>query len=94
MRGARGLLEEPGQGLLVLEEEALVAGEELDGLEARLARVDDLEEAQRLLDAGGDGGVLLLEGRVADVTEAPVEWAVQVGNAGRDAGADVVEGGC
>jgi hypothetical protein len=68
-----------------------VRGEELDGLEPGLARVDDLEEAQRALDAAGDGRVLLLEGRVADVAEPPVQRAVQVCDATGDAGADVVE---
>lgn len=57
-----------GEGLLVFEEETLVAGEELDGLEAGLAGVDDLEEAQGALDAVCDGRVLLLEDGVTDVT--------------------------
>lgn len=91
--GEAGPLEEAGEGLLVLEQEALVAGEELDGLEPRLARVDDAEEAEGLLDAGGDGRVALLDGRVADVAEAPVEGLVEVGDARGDAGADEVERG-
>lgn len=49
-----GLLEEARQGLLVFKQEALVAGVELDGLELTGASVDDLQKAQRLLDAGCD----------------------------------------
>lgn len=86
-----GLLHEASQGLLVLEQETLVAGVELDGLELAGAGVDDLEEAQGLLDAGGDLGVLFLEDGVADVAQAPVERPVEVSNAGGESSADVVE---
>jgi hypothetical protein len=91
--GVRGLLEEARQGLLVLEQEALVAGVELDRLELAGAGVDDLEEAQRLLDARGDLLVLFLEGGIADVAQAPVQGAVEVCDARGEGGADVVEGG-
>lgn len=86
-----GLLHEASQGLLVLEQEALVAGVELDGLELAGAGVDDLEEAQGLLDAGGDLGVFFLEDGVADVAQTPVERSVEVSNAGGEGSADVVE---
>lgn len=89
--GVGGLLHEASQGLLVLEQEALVAGVELDGLELAGAGVDDLEEAQGLLDAGGDLGVLFLEDGVADVAQAPVERSVEVSNARGEGSADVVE---
>ena len=70
-----------------------MAGEELYGLELAGAGVDDLEEAEGLLDAVGDGGVLFLEDGVLDVAEAPIKGPVEVGDAGGDGGADVVEGG-
>lgn len=50
-----GLVKETGQGLLVLEKEALVAGEDVDGLQLVGSGVDDVQEAQRLLDAAGNG---------------------------------------
>lgn len=71
-----------------------MAGEEFDCLKTRLARIDDLEEPQGLLDAVGDGRVLFLEGRVADVAESPVERAMEVSKTRRDAGPDEVEGRC
>lgn len=49
-----GLLEEACQGLLIFKQEAFVTGVELDGLELTGAGVDDLQKAQRLLDAGCD----------------------------------------
>lgn len=49
-----GLLEEARQGLLIFEQEALVTGVELDSLELTRPSVDDLQEAQRLLNAGCD----------------------------------------
>lgn len=86
-----GLLKEARQGLLVFKQETLVAGVELDGLELTGAGVDDLQKAQRLLDAGCNFGVLLLERWVADMAQAPVKRTVQVGNARGEGCADVVE---
>lgn len=50
-----GLLKKTCQGLFVLEEEALMAGEELNALKLAGAGVDDLQEAQCLLNARSDG---------------------------------------
>lgn len=77
-RGHGGVLHVARQGLLVLEEEALVAGEELDRVEAGLAGLDGLEEAQGALDAARDGRVLGLELRVLDVAQAPVKGPVKI----------------
>ena len=71
-----------------------MAGEEFNCLKTGLARVDDLEEPQRLLDAVGDGRVLFLEGRITDMAKSPVERTVKVCNARGDAGPDVVERSC
>lgn len=86
-----GLLKEARQGLLVFKQEALVAGVEVDGLELAGAGVDDLQKAQRLLDAGCDFRVLFLESWVADMAQAPVKRSVQVGNARGEGCADIVE---
>lgn len=58
-----------------------MAGEDVDGLQLVGAGVDDVEEAERLLDAAGNLRVLFLQDGIADVAQAPVKWTVQVSNA-------------
>lgn len=92
-RARSRLLKKTGKSLLIVEKKTLVAGEELYGLELAGTGVDGLEKAERLLDAGRDGRVLVLELRVANMAESPVKRSVEVCDAGGDGCADVVERG-
>lgn len=66
---------------------------DLHGVQLVRLRVDDLQEAKRLLNAGGNTRVLRLEVRVANVTETPVKGPVQVGKSRRESSPDVVQSG-
>lgn len=68
-----GVLEVSEEALFVFEEEAFVAGVDVDGLDAAVG-VDahGLHEAQGVFDAVDDLGVLLPDGGGDDVPETPV----------------------
>lgn len=90
-----GHRQQPGQALLVLEEEALVARVNVHGLEvAGLVGANGAHEAQGLGQEADRLRVLGLELVVLDVAELPVHGPVQVSNAGRDGGSDAVQRCC
>ena len=82
------------QALLVLEQQALVAGEEVDGGDlGALVGADGVAEADHVGKETHGLRVLGLELRVLDVAQSPVKGPVQVGDARGQGGPDVVEGG-
>ena len=90
----RGVVEQASQRFFVLEKQTLVRGEELDGRELLvLVGANGMHETEHFLNAVNGYLVLGFEGRVANVAETPVERAVEVGDAGADGAADVVERG-
>lgn len=66
---------------------------EIDGAEgSRVVCVDGLEETDRVGDAVDDGLVFCLLSGVLDVGQGPLDGVVEIGKAGAELGADVVEG--
>ena len=89
-----GVLEFPGQSLLVFQEETFVTCEEVDGVQLTgSVCADGLHEAERLADARNNGAVFRVEFLIADMAKIPVQRVVQVCDAGRDLRAQVVVSG-
>lgn len=86
-----GGVEESGQSLFVFEKQAFVAGVDVDALQLFWAGVDDFHEAQGLLDARRNGGILFLEHRVADMAKTPVKRTMKISNAGSKSRSHKVE---
>ena len=83
----------PGLGAVVVERQALVAGEEVDALEhGRVDAGDGRYEGDRLADLLDDAVVLADVAGAIGEREVPVLGVVQVGEAAVDQGADEVEG--
>ncbi|CAM3831476.1 hypothetical protein NOZE110980_16960 [Nocardioides zeicaulis] len=81
------------QRLLVLQQQGLVAGVEVDPVELVGVGADGLHEGQRALDLVGHCLVALAEGRGLHEVGVPGVHLAQVGVAARDEGAHEVEGG-
>ena len=83
--------EEPGEGLLVFEEEALVGGVEVGGVDAgRGVGADGVHEGDGVGDGVDNGLVLGADVVGLYVREGPAEGVVEVGEAGGKLGAQVV----
>lgn len=89
-----GGLEKAREALLVFEGEALVAGVDVDGFDAAVSvDADGVHKAQGVFDPAHDLLVLLFNRWRDDMAQSPVEWGVQISQAGGERGADVVQGG-
>lgn len=89
-----GAGEADGHGLLVVEVETLVGDEKVDGLKYGVVRgAAGAHKVERVQDAGDHALELGLVLRVAHEAELPVRGVAEVGELGREQGADVVEGG-
>ena len=80
-----------GHRVLVVEQQPLVAGVEVDPVELVGVGADGLHEGQRPLDLGGHPLVALADRRLADEVGVPGVHLAQVGVAAGDEGTDQVE---
>jgi len=87
----RRIREEPREGLLVFEEEPLVRGVEVCGVDDRGGiSADGMHEGEGVGDGVDDGLILRADLVGLDVREGPGEGVVEIGEAGRELGAEVV----
>ena len=82
---------DPGQGVLVLEHQRLVAAVEVDAVELVGIGADRLHEGQRALDLAGHLLVALADRGLADEVGVPGVHLAEVGVPAGDEGADEVE---
>ena len=89
--GQLGARVDPRHRVLVVEQQRLVAGVEVDAVELVRVGADRLHEGQRALDLAGQQLVALGVRRLADEVVVPGVHLAQVGVAAGDEGADEVE---
>lgn len=89
------ILQVSSQTGFVFKQKALVAGVDVDGLNATIGiNSNGLHEAESILDSRDDALVVLLDGRGNDVSETPVQRRMQVSKAGRERSTQIIKRRC